>query len=618
MSAPDYAALLGSLSDPLAGPLAGADGEPDELLAAQLLPPLAGPTFLGGRDCPTKPLVGLDGTVEQRPMEPLSVQPGDMTCLGDMIPACLDMFGNARDGQPVRRLVLCAHDAGQLTVWWRDEAASGVVIRRSDSPGLGIAATEAEFDAALSSVVEQQAAEMQEAAEFEVAPIHRCSARIGLLRALNAFCGTQPKYGWGGYEAPQHDGFPPTIISLGHALVDCGMVTKAKELIGAWLARYVQDDGGLDYYGPTLAEMGMLLDLAVRLARASRDGGWWTDVLAPLHRIAERLVALRVSADGLVSGIAEADDHADAEARQSVYYATNAWAVRGLATFAHLLGEAGADFDAVADRWSANVQALLHADTTVGRDGSLFVAAIAGYHTRPERMTADRYASYANYRYYPEMLSSRLLSGAQADAVFALREHHGGALGGCTRFRNWLDNWPAAEVGLAALDHDRVELAQRMVVGHLAFAQAAGHMTAYEQVAVEPSMTGYRGPKAGFCVPAQLVHPRLLRNLLVHEAADALWLNRGAFRRWLPDGYGVTGVATRWGRVGFSLAWNGEALEAEVDLSDVQPGVPVRLRLRRPDGRPLSEVEVGGERSEVAGDRITLAARTGQVRVVAR
>jgi len=618
MNMSDVAALLQALDDPLADRMAGPDGEPDELLAARLLPTLTGPTFLGGRDCPTKPLVAVDGTIEQRPIAALAIAPGNLVCLGDMVPACLDMLGTRADGRPVRRLLFASTDAGRVTIWWRETAAGGSVVRRSDGPGLGVAVDESQFATALGEVLQQQAGEVREAAEFDVPPIHRCAARLGLLRGLNAFCGTQPKYGWGGYEAPRHDGFPPTLLSLGHALLDGGLVTTAKSLVAAWLDRFVLADGGFDYYGPTLAEQGMVLDLAVRLGRASRDGDWWSGALGPLRRIADRLVRLRTDHDGLLPGIAEADDHDLPDAQQSIYYATNAWAVRGLATFAHLLGEHVAPYGTVADRWSADLLALLHADTTVGRDGRLFVAARAGDHTRPERLTAGRYESYANYRYYPELLSSRLLSAAQADAIFAMREHRGGAMGGCTRFLDRLDDWPAAEVGLAALDHDRVDLAQRLLVGHLAFSQAAGHQTAYEQVGLVPEADGHRAPKAGFCVPVQLVYPRLLRNLLVHEAADALWLNRGGFRRWLTAGYGVQGVTTRWGRVGFSIAWNGEAIEAAIDLSDLQPAVPVRLRLRRPDGQPLSEVEVGGQRSEVAGDRITLSARTGLVKVIAR
>lgn len=618
MRAVDLAALLPSTADPLAAAMRGPDGEPDELRAAPLLPPLVGPTFLGGRDCLTKPLVAVDGTVAQRPMSPLRIQPGDLVCLGDAVPACLDMYGIASDGHPVRRLLFASAEGGRLVLWWRDEGTGGAVVRRSDGPGLGVAATDEQFQAALHGVLQQQAEEVQEAAEFLIPPIHRSAARLGLLRALGAFCGEQPKYGWGGYEAPQHDGFPPTIIALGHALVDSGLLTTAKSLLAAWLGRYVRDDGTFDYYGPTIGEQGMVLDLAVRVARASRDGGWWRDVLDPLHRVADHLVSLRTAHDGLVPGIAEADDHDVDDARRSTYYGTNAWAIRGLATLAHLLGDHGAAYGTLAGRWSAELQALLHADTVIEPGDQLFVAARTGDHTRLAHMTAGRYESYANYRYYPEMLSSRLLSGAQADAIFALREQRGGSLGGCTRFRDWLDNWPAAEFGLAALDHDRVEPAQRLVVGHLVFAQAAGHQTAYEQVSVLADAAGHREPKAGFCVPAQLVHTRLLRNLLVHEASDALWLNRGGFLRWLTDGYGVQGVTTRWGRVSFQLGWDGEALTAEVDLHDVQPAVPVRLRLRRPDGQPLREVEVAGTRSDVTGDRITLPAGSGQVRVVAR
>ena len=55
-------------------------------------------------------------------------------------------------------------------------------------------------------------------------------------------------------------------------------------------------------------------------------------------------------------------------------------------------------------------------------------------------------ASYSNFRYYSEMLSSGALEPSLAVALQDFREHNGGCLSGMTRYTDHLDDMPAIGV----------------------------------------------------------------------------------------------------------------------------------------------------------------------------
>ncbi len=127
---------------------------------------------------------------------------------------------------------------------------------------------------------------------------------------------------------------------------------------------------------------------------------------------------------------------------------------------------------------------------------------------RPAHLTASRIASYTNYRYWPELLSSGLLPAELANRVVEARLAAGGQFCGMTRFAGHLDDWPLAEYlyGLWSLGRKRDFLVS--LYGHVAYHQAEGHLTAYEQVSFPPGQ-----PKADYCLPCQLVAARAARLL---------------------------------------------------------------------------------------------------------
>jgi len=212
-------------------------------------------------------------------------------------------------------------------------------------------------------------------------------------------------------------------------------------------------------------------------------------------------------------------------------------------------------------------------------------------------MTQDRFASYTNYRYWIEMLSSGYLPPEWQDAIIDYRVAHGGELLGTTRFQGHLDDWPYAGYAYGLMLRDRVRHYLLGFYGDLAMHRMRGTFTAYEQSSIRgPAKRSYM---ADYCVPAQLVTPLLAKWMLVFEErdADVLWLCRATPRRWLgPDGsITVRRAATRWGPVDFTITPRGDGpLSAQIELPRADFPAEIRLRLRVPNAQPIRHVVLNG------------------------
>ena len=179
-------------------------------------------------------------------------------------------------------------------------------------------------------------------------------------------------------------------------------------------------------------------------------------------------------------------------------------------------------------------------------------------------MTQDDFASYTNYRYWPEMLSSGLLNEEMIKAIVDYRETHGGEILGMTRFMRHLDDWPYAHYAYGLLTSDEWEKFLLGLYAHMIHHQSIGTYTAYEQVSVLGEE--FREPVADYCVPSQLVVPIMLKWMLVFEdpVQNALWLCKAIPIAWFYRGISVKEVPTRWGKVSFSLESEGGLVSIKV------------------------------------------------------
>ncbi|NLS95083.1 MAG: hypothetical protein GXX96_23240 [Planctomycetaceae bacterium] len=343
-------------------------------------------------------------------------------------------------------------------------------------------------------------------------PFLDLSVRTALAHVDATFQGDHPKYGVKSYAETRHDGFPPTIIATIDALSAWGLNQRAAVLFRYWLMNFVRDDGTINYYGPSISEYGQLLHTAHLLEERAGADGWWQDGLRPLDRIAELLLALRADAGagGLIAGVPEADTREQV----SKYFHNNGWVVKGLQSWASLCRRREAA-STTKPEVVARIAGELKDDTlravkaTWPADpNDWWLSPRVETTERPSRATGTRDASYTNYRYWPELLSSGILPAELARRVVQSRLTMGGQFCGMTRFEDHLDDWPLIEYlnGLWALGRTNDFLLS--LYGHVAYHQAEGHLTAYEQVTFPPGKK-----RADYCLPCQLVTARAARRI---------------------------------------------------------------------------------------------------------
>jgi hypothetical protein len=140
-----------------------------------------------------------------------------------------------------------------------------------------------------------------------------------------------------------------------------------------------------------------------------------------------------------------------------------------------------------------------------------WLPAYKGSTVQPKNLTDGVEASYTNYRYWPELLSSDILSPDMANRLVDTRLHKGGQFCGMTRFADWLDDWPLNDYlqGLWRLGRKKDFLYS--LYGHISYHQCAGHLTAYEQMSFPGDPGGSK--RADYCLPCQLVAARAGRVL---------------------------------------------------------------------------------------------------------
>jgi hypothetical protein len=343
-------------------------------------------------------------------------------------------------------------------------------------------------------------------------PLLDLSVKVALAHIDATFTGDHPHYGVKAYAAEEHDGFPPTIIAAVDALSAWGLNARAVALFRYWLRHFVHDDGRIAYYGPSVSEYGQLLHVAVLLLERTGPDGWLEEGMPRLNALAGHLRRLRGAAGegALIAGIPEADT----KERIATYFHNNAWAAKGLRRWANAAADLGAPGEwtellaTTADGLARDTLAAIHR-TWPDDPADWWLSPQVEPAPRPQSLTDGELASYTNYRYWPELLSSDLLPPALANRVVEARLAGGGQFCGMTRFYDHLDDWPLAGYLSALWSLGRRDDFLLSLYGHVAYHQAEGHLTAYEQVALPPGRE-----VAPYCLPCQLVAARAARVLV--------------------------------------------------------------------------------------------------------
>ena len=366
-------------------------------------------------------------------------------------------------------------------------------------------------------------------------------ARATMAASMANFVGLRPNYGDGtnywSVSKKDRGALPLESYALDHALLLWGLVDDAAARVQFYINTYVRGatgftplnhtgmvasrgpPGSIDLkrwepgcvFADGLADYGRWLELWVDVARATiaRDARstWTSETWSQIKLLAEYTQGLRVHNStapgspgaGMIWGSGEHDTCKEPQN----FYSTSLWAWRGWSALARFLGDVdsstgargaaplpgAAALKAGLETDAAELKAII--DANIARDavpvagGGIFLPPWAAANMTPyTSMVENREASYANFRYYSETLSSGGLSPELAFGIQEFRESRSGTLSGMTRFKDHLDDMPATGYARAGLESDRVDAFLALLFGHIANYHSRGTFQATEQLSL--------------------------------------------------------------------------------------------------------------------------------------
>lgn len=253
---------------------------------------------------------------------------------------------------------------------------------------------------------------------------------------------------------------------------------------------------------------------------------------------------------------------------------------------------------------------------TLEHDGMKMLPIFPETHALLERV------GYTGADYYslvsPMVLETDVLpaNDPRARLITDLLERKNGLCLGACKFQNGIDHAYSYGYWMNCLQRDEIK---RVILGlytSLAYGMSRG---TYAGVEVTYLRTGMNEPTLPhlYSGTQQLL---LLRNMLIREDGDQLWLGRAIPRQWLENGkeVRVENAPTLFGKTSYVMQSSEEARRITVDL--VPPTEPppksIHLRLRHPDNRVISRVIVNGAAwKEFAGETVTLTGLNGRTTI---
>ena len=478
-------------------------------------------------------------------------------------------------------------------------------------------------------------------------------ARFSLVRAMMTRVADFPKYGAfdKDYAGSEHDGFPDTFTVETAAMLDWGLVDRAGRYIDNYFGEFVRDDGSILYRGPETGQYGRMLTLVAQYVTLGGDPGVLLKRRSRIDGVTKLLLTLRAKAltlsasdpaYGMIAGWSEADACLDADPPRYMqpYFSNSTEAARGfrdLGIVWEALGRknGNAELTAWGQRLVREAAALRKdIDTSISRslltiDGETILPSIAGvkepFHVAVPRDETD--PQFRSYRAYMEMMYSGSLTTEQVRMIVAYRSnHHDVILGHPTAYgykTGELAGFLSYGYGYGLIQKDMIREALLLMYSDMAHQYTRGTWTAPETRNVLIDRIA-----APYCSPAELVVGLMTRWLLVFEdpESNTLWLGKGVPRKWLDDGKttAVSGAATKWGRVGYSVVSHIKAgtIAAQIDFPTSGFKAASVLRLRTPGEMKLKSVTLNGKAwTQFNADAETInipAGMAGTVKLVAQ
>lgn len=399
-----------------------------------------------------------------------------------------------------------------------------------------------------------------------------------------------------------------------HALDLMGYPQEAQRYLDSILT-FVQPDGLLAAnYG--LPDTGAQLWAMAQHFEITRDTAWLRRVAPTMIKMCNWIIAARKSSMAHQStnepwyGLIKYKPYCD-EPIPAYSYHTDTYLALGMQEAAVVLQAVGMTEagERIAREGAAYKKGLLTsmARAVVERNGIKMLPMFPETHALLERV------GYTGADYYSLVSSMVLETGLlpandrPARLITELLERRNGLCLGVCSFQGGIDHAYTYGYWMNCLQRDEVK---RVILGLYTSLAYGMSRDTYAGVEVTHLRTGdneatlphlYSGTQ-------QLL---LLRNLLLRENGDALWIGQAIPRPWLADGkeVRVEDAPTFFGKVSYSIRSTAAARQMTVELDppiDLPPRL-IYLRLRHPANRAISKVTIdGAEYREFTRDTVTL------------
>lgn len=311
---------------------------------------------------------------------------------------------------------------------------------------------------------------------------------------------------------------------------------------------------------------------------------------------------------GLIKFRPYCDDHVPAYS-----YFTDTYLCSGMSSAAEVLGQIG--LTEQSERIGREARAY-HADVLRSMQNSVLdhdgMKMLPIY---PETHKLLKDNGFAGKDYYG-LVACNLLetdffapNDAPARWLVDMLEQKGGLLLGLATFKGGIDHAYTYGYWMNALQRGEVKKVLLGFYGSLAYGMSRDTYSAVE-------VTQLREGKNEFTLPHLYSNTQqlsLLRNMLVYEQGDDLWLCPAIPRDWLADGkqLSVKNAATRFGETSFKIKSCGKRITVDVTPPTRNAPKRIELKLRHPGGEPIKSVKLSrGEFQLVNSDTVIIEGAT--------
>lgn len=350
--------------------------------------------------------------------------------------------------------------------------------------------------------------------------------------------------------------------------------------------------------------------------RLTRDSDWLRRVAPKMRLMCSWIVNQRHAAlanadkePAVTRGFIRYRPYADLLHPAADYF-SNGYLWKGLDATARVFAEIGladesAELQREADSYFKDIQASM--DAAIFKDrGQKILPMIPDTHElwKESNGSADGYYGIIA----PCLLEIGLpaANDKKAKLITDALERRGGLIAGIAQFHSMADHAYSYGYWLNALQLDEPKRAILGLYGSLAYGMSRNTFAAVECTMIRTGENYWTLPHT-YSNTQQL---RLLRNLLIREDGETLWLGQAIPRHWLTPGkrVAVNDAPTTFGLVSYSIDANPDG-SMQIRLSPPSRNSPkeIILRLRNPNQRSIAQVNsVGNAKVKFSKDTVRL------------